>query len=258
MARKAISNGLRFDVLSRDGFTCQYCGKSAPDVELEIDHVVPVARGGGNDKANLIVACDVCNSGKKAKLIQYDKNLPYWQYHEEMPAEQREFIQGIRLTLCNQIRTCHEPNYTYFAKWLHLCLCDIKSIEEIRVMASYSESIRHMGDMLREHFISLDVDIEGVLEREHTLFWPLCIVRHILKSKHGQINERHVLARVYKLRQECVPAEEIIEQAWCSSTLHEWLDAAEDRIRLALGMPSIAEESYEGEEGGDTDVDRNA
>ena len=44
--RKPISKKLRFEVFKRDSFTCQYCGKSAPDVVLHIDHIKPVKEGG--------------------------------------------------------------------------------------------------------------------------------------------------------------------------------------------------------------------
>lgn len=32
--RKPISKKIRFEVFKRDGFTCQYCGRMAPDVVL--------------------------------------------------------------------------------------------------------------------------------------------------------------------------------------------------------------------------------
>jgi len=64
MARKEISSGLRFKVLSRDSFTCQYCGRSAPEVVLHVDHVIPVSKGGTNDIRNLVTACEACNLGK--------------------------------------------------------------------------------------------------------------------------------------------------------------------------------------------------
>ena len=44
--RKSITKSVRFEVFKRDGFKCQYCGASAPDVILEVDHIVPVAEGG--------------------------------------------------------------------------------------------------------------------------------------------------------------------------------------------------------------------
>lgn len=69
MARKAISKKARFEVFKRDSFTCQYCGKKAPEVILNADHIKPVAQGGTNDIVNLITACVDCNSGKSDREI---------------------------------------------------------------------------------------------------------------------------------------------------------------------------------------------
>ncbi len=40
---------VRFEVLARDKFTCQYCGRKAPDVVLEIDHFYPRSKGGASE-----------------------------------------------------------------------------------------------------------------------------------------------------------------------------------------------------------------
>ena len=72
--RKAISKKLRFEVFKRDNFTCQYCGKTAPDVILEVDHINPVKNGGDNNIMNLITACFDCNRGKgKRKLTENEE-----------------------------------------------------------------------------------------------------------------------------------------------------------------------------------------
>jgi len=62
----SVSNRLRYEVLRRDNFTCRYCGASAPDVVLEVDHVVPVSLGGTDHPRNLVAACVDCNSGKSS------------------------------------------------------------------------------------------------------------------------------------------------------------------------------------------------
>lgn len=63
-----IRKGVRFDVMKRDGYRCQLCGASAKDgVRLEIDHKVPVAKGGTADPSNLWVLCRPCNAGKSDK-----------------------------------------------------------------------------------------------------------------------------------------------------------------------------------------------
>lgn len=69
MKRKSISKKTRFEVFKRDLFTCQYCGKKAPDVLLEIDHIKPVAKGGNNGILNLLTACQGCNSGKSDREL---------------------------------------------------------------------------------------------------------------------------------------------------------------------------------------------
>lgn len=67
--RKAIPKNIRFEVFKRDSFTCQYCGRSAPDVQLEVDHIDPVADGGDNSILNLITSCRDCNRGKGKKKL---------------------------------------------------------------------------------------------------------------------------------------------------------------------------------------------
>lgn len=60
----AVSRRLRFEILRRDNHTCRYCGRTAPDVKLTVDHVHPVALGGKDDPSNLVAACADCNAGK--------------------------------------------------------------------------------------------------------------------------------------------------------------------------------------------------
>lgn len=62
--RKPISKRLRYEILRRDNHTCRYCGGTAPDVTLTVDHVIPVSLGGDNKPENLVAACRDCNAGK--------------------------------------------------------------------------------------------------------------------------------------------------------------------------------------------------
>ena len=67
--RRGISKTLRFEILKRDDFRCRYCGRPAPTVELEVDHVLAVANGGPTVRENLVAACFDCNSGKRDRLL---------------------------------------------------------------------------------------------------------------------------------------------------------------------------------------------
>lgn len=62
----AVSKRLRYEILRRDNFQCRYCGATAPDAKITVDHVRPVALGGTDDPSNLVAACDDCNAGKSS------------------------------------------------------------------------------------------------------------------------------------------------------------------------------------------------
>lgn len=53
------------EVLRRDNFTCQYCGRQKR--HLTIDHVVPRHKGGPHTWRNLVAACSTCNRQKGGK-----------------------------------------------------------------------------------------------------------------------------------------------------------------------------------------------
>ena len=68
--RQPIKPSIRFQVLKRDGYRCQMCGVTAQDgAKLEIDHIHPVSKGGGNELSNLQVLCRDCNAGKRDQLL---------------------------------------------------------------------------------------------------------------------------------------------------------------------------------------------
>jgi hypothetical protein len=64
--RTPLSQKLRFMILRRDSFTCQYCGRKAPFVELEVDHRKPYVEVREHREDNLVAACVECNRGKGA------------------------------------------------------------------------------------------------------------------------------------------------------------------------------------------------
>lgn len=65
-----ISAKKRFEILKRDGFKCQYCGKTWKDVTLEVDHIIAKSKGGTDDVDNLITCCRECNMWKGARPLE--------------------------------------------------------------------------------------------------------------------------------------------------------------------------------------------
>jgi hypothetical protein len=66
--RGKLTYKLRFEVLQRDGFKCVKCGESASSVKIEIDHIIPISKGGLTIKSNLQTLCFKCNRGKSNGL----------------------------------------------------------------------------------------------------------------------------------------------------------------------------------------------
>lgn len=65
LRREKIRPKLRFEVLREGGFKCAACGRTKEHgAVLHIDHIIPVADGGGNHRDNLQVLCADCNIGK--------------------------------------------------------------------------------------------------------------------------------------------------------------------------------------------------
>jgi 5-methylcytosine-specific restriction endonuclease McrA len=54
----------RRGVLSRDHYTCQYCGTTPLRKNLTVDHVIPRSRGGKTIWKNVVTACEKCNGRK--------------------------------------------------------------------------------------------------------------------------------------------------------------------------------------------------
>ena len=46
-----------------------YCGKKLTKRNATLDHIIPLSRGGTNDKSNIVWCCKECNWDKGSKLI---------------------------------------------------------------------------------------------------------------------------------------------------------------------------------------------
>lgn len=62
--RAAIPARRREAIYERDGYQCVWCGQTE---NLSLDHIVPVSKGGGDERSNLQTLCRSCNSRKHNK-----------------------------------------------------------------------------------------------------------------------------------------------------------------------------------------------
>ena len=63
--RDPIPEDVKLLVWARDGGACVRCGSKK---ELHFDHIIPVAKGGGNSEANIQILCQTCNLKKADKI----------------------------------------------------------------------------------------------------------------------------------------------------------------------------------------------
>ena len=66
--RGKIDRNLREQILARDNHRCKHCGSTE---NLEIDHIVPISKGGKSTPDNLQVLCHDCNMEKSTETIRY-------------------------------------------------------------------------------------------------------------------------------------------------------------------------------------------
>jgi 5-methylcytosine-specific restriction protein A len=68
--REALTARQRNSIFEACNGVCSYCQGTVLYTEpWDVDHIVPVARGGTNDRANLTLACATCNRKKHIKAV---------------------------------------------------------------------------------------------------------------------------------------------------------------------------------------------
>lgn len=82
--RKALIDNLPNDFTKEEwestvslfGNRCAYCGEEKP---LTQDHIIPVSKGGGYTKQNIVPCCGSCNSRKQDRdFIAWFKGMPFF------------------------------------------------------------------------------------------------------------------------------------------------------------------------------------
>ena len=75
----------RRNILLRDNYHCQYCGRRFPSSSITIDHVIPKSKGGTTRWNNVVAACATCNRKKGSKSLRQfgkrplkDPKRPSW------------------------------------------------------------------------------------------------------------------------------------------------------------------------------------
>lgn len=181
----AVSRRLRFEILARDGHTCRYCGAAAPDVKLTVDHVIPVALGGGDEPNNLVTACADCNSGKSSMS-------PGAQVVEDVDAAAMLF--GKAMERAAEIRTIHRQIVNdqvarfehYWTGWYY----DGNKDDHAPRDQDWEQSVRR--------FMSLGLEIEDLIALAQEAFDAVgygYVWKSFCRRSWDEIKDRQELAR---------------------------------------------------------------
>jgi hypothetical protein len=188
--RVPVRSRLRFEVFKRDKFTCQYCGKKAPDVVLHVDHIQPVVAGGANDLLNLVAACVDCNLGKGPRTLS-DASVVEKQRQQLEELQDRREQQEMMLEWQVELVLLESDSVAFFRKlvarlWPGVELSDVgaaifhKALKHLS-MEDVSTALREVTNEHRRMSVDGQATEESFnvafVELERKLHWA---VRHKL------------------------------------------------------------------------------
>lgn len=243
-ARKPISKKVRFEVFKRDQFKCQYCGCSAPDVVLQVDHINPVSNGGDNDLLNLITSCEPCNNGKRARLLD-DKSVIEKQKkmledldnrREQLSMmlqwrdELKKFDDELLMEVVSRIedKVCSKVNdsgLSVIKGWLAKCELSelLQAIDDVREVYSVN------GDLDSERIFS-SIPKVAFFNRKGDDEKAVRYIRGILKNRISYVDERKSLLWMMQAVECGVSTDELKQVALDVKNWTQFRQAMEDLI----------------------------
>lgn len=197
--RKPISKRMRFDVLKRDHFTCQYCGGKSPEKILHIDHIKPVSKGGKNTMLNLVTSCIDCNLGKSNKLLSDDSAVIKQQKETELLAEKKTQIE-LMIKWQESLNNADEKLYSSVEKLVNSYLVD-RSVNENGMMKirkavkknGYEKVFKSVSECyMRSESIEVFAEswAKAILHCYENKGFNIHYIKGILKNRLDYFNER--------------------------------------------------------------------
>ena len=244
--REPIGKRLRFEVFKRDKFTCQYCGRAAPDVTLHVDHVEPVAAGGETTLLNLVTACADCNLGKGPRALSDDSVVVKQRSQLDHLQERREQVEMMIAWQRGLVAEAHDALGELAAFWNDLI--SGYAINEfgkdlLRKWArtftaeQLCEAMRTAADNHLLHDSSGNLDAHSVQAAfdavpriaganrtvaEKPYFKALYYVRACLRRRCGYMNEGLALKMLDEAYLDGVPINELKDMAICARSWSDW------------------------------------
>lgn len=237
--RVAVSKRVRFEVFKRDRFSCQYCGASAPDAVLHVDHIEPVSKGGSNDMMNLITSCDSCNLGKSDVLLSDDAAIQKQRVMLEELSERREQLEmmlswrdGLKGLEGETYARFHDAWTTHFPDWSinehgeKKVKALIKSVGILHALDALDVAVERYFDESKEAETVGEVfaKFQGIAK---AMMLPedgrqLLYIRGICRNRFAYVNEKACIALLREAYEAGVTIEALTEIAKTERNWTNW------------------------------------
>lgn len=167
--RKGLGKTTRFNVFKRDSFQCVYCGVRPPNVVLEVDHIIPVSKGGLNNIENLVTSCYECNRGKSNKTLSEIPKSIYDSQTQEKLLQYKEYIKYIE-----SLKKIKDTQITLVCNVYEKYFIGYTPNEKFRF--AISQFIDKLG--IEDVIESMNIACSRMSNKEHIVFKYFCGVCH--------------------------------------------------------------------------------
>lgn len=90
MKRKKLSKTERIEIHKKTGGHCAYCGIEIDVADMQVDHLVPIRKGGEDMLYNMYPSCRSCNQAKSTLDIEQFREFVQTAYQR---AKQKPFFR---------------------------------------------------------------------------------------------------------------------------------------------------------------------
>ena len=103
-------------LFARDRQVCAYCGGHFAELDLTVEHILPVSRGGRHEWTNVVTACRSCNTRKGSRRPE-EANMPLL-YVPYAVCRNEGFILSNRRILADQMMFL-QASLPRHSRWAH-------------------------------------------------------------------------------------------------------------------------------------------
>jgi 5-methylcytosine-specific restriction endonuclease McrA len=103
-------------LFARDRQVCAYCGGHFVELDLTVEHILPVSRGGRHEWTNVVTACRSCNTRKGSRRPE-EANMPLL-YVPYAVCRNEGFILSNRRILADQMMFL-QASLPRHSRWAH-------------------------------------------------------------------------------------------------------------------------------------------